>query len=270
MLVVCGKIMALNNSANQRLQNFMGATAKNHRRSIQMSIYKIPLKFKTGVFRYSELELIPDKEDGSLELDYNAEYRMLTYRVPMYKNKARIYTVPEEQMPDGLTAVYGDSGELDKVELAGAGRARLIYLRFKNIEASKKDVLEFVKEQADRMSAEIIGKKQKFARLFFGKFYDGEAVEIAVKTATEEEMKAVIDKYGGKPDAADNSGNYPVKNMIMLDREPLGVMLMCTDKFFQSELFDLASEAVEKQIKSCILNKIDKTDDFEFLSEECD
>lgn len=233
-----------------------------------MSIYKIPLKFKAGEFKYSELNI--DKEDESLDLDYNTEYQMLTYNVPMYENKAKIYMVPKDLMPNGLIAVYGDSGDLDKVELAEAECTRLIYLRFKNIKASEKGVLKFVKEQADRMSSEIIGRKQKLARLFFGKFYDGEAVEIAVKTATAEEMKAVIDKYNGKPDAADNSGNYPITNLITLDHETLGVMLMCTNCYFQGMLFGLAATAVEERIKNRILKKIDKTDDFKFISEECD
>ena len=83
-------------------------------------------------------------------------------------------------------------------------------------------------------------------------------------------MKAVIDKYDGKLDAADNSGNYPIENMIMLDCEALGVMLMCTDDYFQSKLFDLAAAAVEERIKNCILNQIEMTDDFKFISEEGD
>lgn len=233
-----------------------------------MSIYKIPLKFKAGKFKFSELNI--GEEDESLNLDYDTEYQMMTYNVPMYEHESRIYTVPRELMPNGLTAAYGDSGELDKVELAEAERTRLIYIRFKNIEASEKGVLKYVKEQADKMSAEIIGRGQKLARLFFGKFYDGEAVEIAVKTATAEEMKAVIDEYGGKLDTADNSGNYPMDNMIMLGCEPLGVMLMCTDGCFRSELFNLAAAAVEERIRSNVLHKIDKTDDFQFISEEYD
>jgi len=246
----------------------MRVSAESQRRSIQMSIFKIPLKFKAGKFKFSELNI--GKEDESLNLDYNTEYQMLKYKVPMYENEARIYMVPIELIPNGLTAVYGDSGKLDKVELAEAERTRLIYLRFKDIKASEESVLKFVKGQADNMSAEIIGRKQKLARLFFGKFYDGEAVEIAVKTVTAEEMKTVIDEYDGKPDTVDNSGNYHIENMIMLDCEPLGVMLMCTDCCFQSRLFGLAAAAVEERIKSRILNKIDKTDDFKFILEECD
>lgn len=233
-----------------------------------MSVYKIPLKWKAGEYKFDELHI--DDTNKCLELDYDENHQMLTYNVPMYENAARIYTVPNNLIPNGLTAVYGDSGELEKVELTEAQCTRLIYIWFKNIKASEKGVLKFVKEQADKMSAEIIRKKQKLARLFLGTFYDGEAVEIAIKTATEEEVKTVIDKYDGNPNTADNSGNYPAGNLIMLDDEPLAVMLMCTNCDFQNMLFGLAVSAVEKRIKSRILNKVDMTDDFRLILEEGD
>lgn len=228
--------------------------------------YNIPLKFKAGCFKFGELN------GGSSEmliLGYDTEWQLLTYSAPMYGNEVRVYTVPRELMPNGLTAVYDKDGVLDKVELDDGERTRLMYIWFKNINRSKSVVLKYVKEQADRMSKEIIGRKQKLARLFFGKFYDGEAVEIAVKTATAEEVQAVIDKYGDLS-SADNSGNYPVEKMITLEYEPLAVMLMCTSTYFQTMLFGLAADAVEERIKKRVLDKIDKTDDFKFIAEEYD
>ncbi|MDE7230868.1 MAG: hypothetical protein K2N56_10350 [Oscillospiraceae bacterium] len=228
--------------------------------------YNIPLKFKEGSFKFNEL----GGADGDiLILGYDTEWQLLTYNAPMYGNEVRIYTVPRELMPNGLTAVYDKDGVLDKVELNDGERTRLIYIWFKNINRSKSVVLKYVKEQADRMSKEILGRKQTLARLFFGKFYDGEAVEIAVKTATAEEVQAVIDKYG-EESSADNSGNYPVEKMITLEYEPLAVMLMCTSNIFQTMLFGLAADAVEERIKKKVLDKIDKTDDFKFISEEYD
>lgn len=228
--------------------------------------FKIPLRFKAGSFKFGELS---GGSDETLVLDYDSEYELLTYSAPMYENEVRVYTVPRELMPNALSAVYNESGALDKVELAEAERTRLIYIWFKDINASKRVVLKYVKEQADRMSKEILGRKQKLARLFFGKFYDGEAVEIAVKTATAEEVQAVIDEYG-EQSSADNSGNYPVEKMIMLEYEPLEVMLMCTNGDFRSMLFDLAANAAEERIKSRVLDKIAKTEDFKFISEEYD
>lgn len=229
--------------------------------------YNIPLKYKAGEFKFNE---IGDSDGDMLTLGYDTEWQLLTYNAPLYENEVRVYTVPRELMPGGINIVYNESGELDKVELNDGERTRLMYIRFKNINRSKSVVLKYVKEQADRMSKEILGRKQKLARLFFGKFYDGEAVEIAVKTATAEEMQAVVDEYDGELKAADNSGNYPVEKMITLEYEPLAVMLMCTSTYFRSMLFGLAADAVEERIKKRVLDKIDKTEDFKFISEEYD
>ena len=228
--------------------------------------YNIPLKFKEGCFKFNEL----GGADGDmLALGYDTEWQLLTCDTPLEGNEVRVYTVPRELMPNGLTAVYDKDGVLDKVELNDGERTRLLYIWFKNINRSRSVVLKYVKEQADRMSKEILARKQTLARLFFGKFYDGEAVEIAVKTATAEEVQTVIDKYDDEA-CADNSGNYPVEKMIMLDPEPLAVMLMCTSGIFRSMLFGLAADAVEERIKKKVLDKVKKTEDFRFISEESD
>lgn len=236
-----------------------------------MSIYKIPLNYKAGPYRYDELDI--DEKDENLSLDYNTKHQMMSYTVPVYNNKARIYTIARELIPNGLTTVYNDCGKLDKVELADTEHTRLIYRRFQDIKASEESILAFVKKQANKICSEIIrkiDKNQTLARLFFGTFYDGEAVEIVVKTATEEELNAVINKHGQSPDTVDNCGNYPKENMILLDDEPLAVMLMCTDCDLQCTLFDMAAAAVEEQIKDCIYNKVNRADDFQFITETGD
>lgn len=233
-----------------------------------MGVYKIPLKFKAGEFKFGEFDDI--KRGECLELDYDNEYQMITYDAPMYGSEVRVYTVPRALMPNALTAVYDKNGELDKVEFSEGERKRLFYVWYKNISASERGVLKFVKEQADKISKEIIGKKQILARLFVEKFYDGEAVDIAAKTATAEEMQAVIEYYNGDATAADNSGNYHHDNRMEIGNESLGVMLMCTNGDFRSMLFNKAAETFEERLKSRVLNKIGKTDDFKFISEEYD
>ncbi len=233
-----------------------------------MVTYEIPMRGETGKFRFDALDMGKTKE--SLFLCYDEEHELLTYDVPMYGNEARIYTVPKNQMPDGLTIVYGDSGKLDRVELVEAGCSRLLYIQFQDDGEAKECLLNFAKAQVEHIFADIIGRKQKLARLFLETFYDGEAVEIAVRTGTREEMKAVIDACGGEPAAADNAGDYPIENLIMFDNETLGIMLMCTDCDFQDELFDTAVETVEEQIRKRIPDEIEKTDDFQFILEEID
>ncbi len=118
------------------------------------------------------------------------------------------------------------------------------------------------------ISKEIIGKKQTLSRLFIEYFYDGEAVDIAAETATAEETQAVIDYYKGDITAADNYGNF--NNRIPIDLEALGVMLMCTNGDFRSMLFYKAVETFEERLKNRVLDKIGKTEDFKFISEEYD
>lgn len=232
-----------------------------------MSIYRIPLKFKAGEFKFTEL----NGSDGEcIELNYDETYGLLTYEAPIYENEVRVYSVPRELMPNALTAVYDKNGELDNVKFDDNGHTRLFYVHFRNIGKSESAVLKFIKEQADKIAKEIIGRKQTAARLFVGWFYDGEAVEIAVRTATTEEMREVIEYYNGDETAADNSGNYPVEKMITVDPEPLGVMLMCTMGDFRSMLFNKAEKTFEERLKSRVLDKIDKTEDFKFISEEYD
>ena len=233
-----------------------------------MSIFKIPLKFKAGEYKFGEL---PDDEPGEcLELEYDNEYQLITYNAPLYESEVRVYSVPREHMPGGLSAVYDADGTLDKIEFADGERVRLFYIWYKSISKSERGVLKYVKEQAERIAKEIIAKKQTLSRLFIEKFYDGEAVDIAVKTATVEETRAVIEQYNGEIRTADNSGNYPVANRIELDRETLGVMLMCTPGIFRSMLFGKAAEAFEERLKKRVLDKIKKTEDFRFISEEYD
>ncbi len=231
-----------------------------------MGVYKIPLRFTAGSFKFSELGRVENCE--CLELDYDDEYQMITYNAPMYGSEVRIYTVPRELMPNALSAVYGSDGVLGKVEFSEGERKRLFYIRYKNIAASESGVLKFIKEQADIISKEIIGKKQTLSRLFIEYFYDGEAVDIAAETATAEETQAVIDYYKGDITAADNYGNF--NNRIPIDLEALGVMLMCTNGDFRSKLFYKAVETFTERIKNRVLDKIGKTEDFKFISEEYD
>lgn len=235
-----------------------------------MSVYKIPLKFRYGEFKFGELNAEGASEDSAvLELNYDDEYRLLTYNVPLHGGDVRIYSVPRECMPNALTAFYDKNGELIRAELDDNGRARLIYILAKNAAAPNGAVLKFVKEQADMIAAEIVKREQTLARLFIEKFYDGEAADIAVRTATAEEARSVAD-CDRDALTADNSGNYPVENRTALDSETLGVMLMCTGGGIRSMLFDRAAEVFAERLKSRVLKKIKMTADFKFICEDYD
>lgn len=229
-----------------------------------MSVYKIPLKYKPGEFAFHEIN---NDEGDCLTLDYDNEHQLLTYNVPLYGGEARLYTVPRELMPGALTALYDNNGNIEKVMLSGT---RLLYIYFKNVMAPERVILKFVKAEADRVSDAIMKRKQTLARIFVEKFYDGEAVDIAAKTATAEEVQAVIDKYDGDVTAADNSGDFPIENRLALESEALGVMLMCADGLLRNRLFEKAVETFAERVKSKVLKKSKTTEDFQFIVEEYD
>lgn len=242
-----------------------------------MDTYKIPLTFKAGKFKFCELNACEENE--VLNLNYRVKYQCITYNVPVYQNEVRLFFVPQNLIPDGLCAVYDDSGKLHKIELAEARDTRLVYLRFQDISTAKESILNYVDEQADKMCVEIARKKQPLARLFIGIYYDGQTFEISVETATAKEMKAVSDKYSQDPNAIDDCVKYPQKTSLLLtdlfrdndhredtlvfDGEPLNVMLLCTDIDVQGHLFDMAVSAIRERI----LNKFVKTDDFKVIVE---
>lgn len=229
-----------------------------------MSIFKIPLKGKAGEVMFNEMD--PAVGD-CLTLDYNDEYQLLTYNVPLYGGEARLYTISRELMPTALTAVYDNNGDINKVMFSGT---RLIYIYYKNVMMPERVILKFVKAEADKISGTIIRRKQTLARIFVEKFYDGEAVDIAIKTATAGEVQTVMDGDGGEAAAANNSGNFPVENRLEIDRETLGVMLMCADSLLQYRLFGKAAEMFAERVRSRVLKKIKTTEDFKFIVEEYD
>lgn len=232
-----------------------------------MGVYKIPLRLAEGEFRYGEL---PKRKVGEcLELDYDTEYETMDYEVPIYGNEARIYTVPRRLMPGALTARYGRDGALDAVRFDDNGCLRLFYIRYKNIAASERGVLKFVRERADMIAKEIKGQKRTLARLFVEYFYDGEAVDIAAKPADAEDMREVVEYYKGDITSADNCGNYPHDDRLEVGNEELGVMLTCTSGDLRSMLFYKAAETFTERLRSRT-DKINKTEDFKFIAEEYD
>ncbi len=262
-MCICGSIRTLTIHRTKSAKRDDNSKRKR-KENIQMSIYKIPLKYKPGEFPFHEI----DTDEGDcLTLDYDSEYQLLTYNVPLYGGEARLYTVPRELMPEALTAVYDGNGDIEKVMLSGT---RLLYIYFKNVMVPERVILKFVKAEADRVSDTIMKRKQTLARIFFEKFYDGEAVDIAAKTATAGEVQAVIDKYDGDVTVADNSGDFPIENRLALEYEALGVMLMCADGLLRNRLFEKAAETFVARVKSRVLKKIETTEDFKFIVEEYD
>ena len=94
-MCICGSIRTLTIHRTKSAKRDDNSKRKR-KENIQMSIYKIPLKYKPGEFLFHEI----DTDEGDcLTLDYDSEYQLLTYNVPLYGGEARLYTVPRELMP---------------------------------------------------------------------------------------------------------------------------------------------------------------------------
>ncbi|MDE7398779.1 MAG: hypothetical protein K2N06_04535 [Oscillospiraceae bacterium] len=230
--------------------------------------YDIPMQFKSGEFKFKELPRA-DK-NNALRLEYNKEYEILEYDMIKWDGTARIYSVPKNAVKDTLVVAYDGNDELERIELSDKNKTRLVYIRYVNMKDSRDSVLKFIRKQAKRLSHEIMKRNEMLSRIFIESFYDGDAVDIAVKTATPEEMKAVIDENGGDTESADYSGNFPVESRIEIDRETLRVMLLCTSEDYRDTLFSVCAVDVKEYIEKHVLDNIDKTEDFKFICEAYD
>lgn len=232
-----------------------------------MLFYDVPLEYKEGEFTVEETDSID--ADDFLELEYDEEYEILSYDEPKSENTINIYSVPQEAAPN-TKAVYDNNGELERLELVDKDKMRLVYIRYINMKASHDNVYGFVKKQAKKLAKAIIKRNERLARLFIESFYDGDAVDIAVKTATPEEMQTVIDENDGDVDSANYSGNYPVESRIQIDLDTFRVMLLCSHKDYRDTLFAVSCVNIREYIEKHVLDNIDKTEDFKFICEAYD
>lgn len=236
--------------------------------------YKIPLQFQAGRYRLSAL---PTECADALTLTLGA-CDILSYNTPKDGIEVRLYSkigfmLTEQLLQEGLCATYSEDGMLKYVEVTQGEDVRLVYIGYRDDEDARAEILDFAEQSAENISSELLRFNKKAARLFIEYFYDGEGVDFAVKLADEADVQAVLDSLGARanqPDfaayAVNNSGNYPNENRIECDRETLRIMLQCAP----CALWDTAVTALTAGIKARVIDKLDKTDDFQFIAEEYD
>ncbi|MCI8811278.1 MAG: hypothetical protein HFF84_14505, partial [Oscillibacter sp.] len=91
-------------------------------------LHSIPLTYKEGV--YSVVDFSKDLNgDDAISLDYDAQYQMLTYNIPVGKDRREmnLYSVPEGELVRTLRAFYGKGGMLQKITAMLKGRETLLY-----------------------------------------------------------------------------------------------------------------------------------------------
>lgn len=231
--------------------------------------YKIPLNYKEGTYKPEEIK---DFSGEVINIEYTG-CESYGYIVPKYDREVFIYELKENHI---FTATYDSDGVIKYIQLHRDNTTEFAYINFKSYEHAKESILQFSNYWGDRLSEKILEHKEKAARLFTVRFFDGVAVDFSVAIATPEKMQKVIENY--KPSIytpknyrpEDNGCDYYFENMIQIDTDTLSIMLQCTDENFCGNLFEFAIHTMTERIKNNVLDKLDKTDDFKFIEEEYD
>ena len=233
-----------------------------------LELRNIPLTYKKGV--YSIADFGQDIEgDNSVSFDYDAQYQMLDYDIPVGKEqrKMTLYSVPEEELVRTLRAVYGKDGILQKITAVLKDRETLLYIRYENEEDAKEKIRRFAIRNADTIIEQIQQCIDVVARLFIDYYCDGDNMDYHAVIGTAAQMETVK-QNGHYKDSCDYSGNYSSEN-IEGDNRMLITIVRCAEGH-PSENFQYAVEIMSKHIEKYALAALCKTEDFKFICAEYD
>ena len=233
-----------------------------------LELRNIPLTYKEGV--YSVVDFGQDIEgDNSVSFDYDAQYQMLDYDIPVGKEqrKMTLYSVPEGELVRTLRAVYGKDGTLQKITAVLKGRETLLYIRYESEEDAKEKIRRFAIRNADTIIEQIQQCTDVVARLFIEYYCDGDNMDYHAVIGTAAQMETVK-QNGHYKDSCDYSGNYSSEN-IEGDNRMLITIVRCAEGH-PSENFQYAVEIMSKHIEKYALAALSKTEDFKFICAEYD
>ena len=233
-----------------------------------LELRDFPLTYKEGV--YSVADFSQDIEgDNAVSFDYDAQYQMLTYDIPVGKDRREmnLYSVPEGELVRTLRAFYGKGGMLQKITAMLKGRETLLYIRYEDEEDARKKIRRFAIRNANAIIEQIQQCKDAVARLFVDYYIDSETIDYHAMIGTAAQVEAVRQKYRDE-DSCDCSGNYPSEN-IEGDDEMLITMVRCAEGH-PSANFQYAVEIMSKHIEKHAVPALRRTEDFKFICEEYD
>ena len=228
----------------------------------------IPLTYKEGV--HSVVDFSKDINGGdAISFDYDAQYQMLTYNIPVGKDRREmtLYSVPEGELVRTLRAFYGPGGMLQKITAMLKGRETLLYIRFENEEHARREIRSFAVRNADAIIEQIRQCTDVVARLFIEYYCDSDNMDYHAVIGTADQVEAVRRKYRDE-DSCDCAGNYPSEN-IEGDNRMLITMVRCAQGH-PSENFQYAVEIMSEHIEKHALAALRKTEDFKYICAEYD
>ncbi len=231
-------------------------------------LHSIPLVHKAGVYRVADFGKDIDADDV-ISFDYDAQYQMLTYDIPVGKDwrGMTLYNVPEDDLIQTLRAVYGKDRALQNITAILGGHKTLLYIRYENEEHARQEIRRFAIQNADAIMEQIQQCTDVVARLFIEYYCDSDNMDYHAVIGTADQMEAVRQK-GHYEDSCDYAGNYPSEN-IEGDNTMLIAMVRCAAGH-PCENFRYAVEIMSKHIEEHALPAINKTEDFKYICAEYD
>lgn len=231
-------------------------------------LHSIPLIYPEGV--YSVVDFSEDADsDNAICFDYDAQYQMLTYDIPVRKDwrGMTLYNVPEDDLIRTLRAVYGKDGTLQKITAVLKDHETLLYIRYENEKHAKAEIRRFAIQNANAIIDQILQCTDIVARLFIEYYCDSDNMDYHAVIGTANQMEAARQK-GHYEDSCDYAGNYPSEN-IEGDNRMLITMVRCAEGH-PCENFQYAVEIMSKHIEEHALSALHKTEDFRYICAEYD
>ena len=116
----------------------------------------IPLTHQEGVYKVADFSGDLDN-DNAVSLDYDPQYQMLTYDIPVGKDwrGMTLYNVPEDDLDRTLLAAYDKEGHLQTITAMLSGHETLLYIRYENEEDAKEKIRRFAIRNANAMIEQI-------------------------------------------------------------------------------------------------------------------
>ena len=176
-------------------------------------LHNIPLIYKAGAYSLAGFSRDID-DDDAISLDYDAQYQMLTYDIPVGEDwrGMTLYNVSEDDLIRTLRAVYGKDGALQNITAILGGHETLLYIRYENKEHARQEIRSFAVRNADAIIEQIRQCTDVVARLFIEYYCDSDNMDYHAVIGTADQVEAVRQKYRDE-DSCDCAGNYPSENI---------------------------------------------------------
>ena len=261
-------MIGLVNIQNRRSAQFVNTMISERKDTKMPELPSIPLTHQEGVYKVADFSGDLDN-DNAVSLDYDPQYQMLTYDIPVGKDwrGMTLYNVPEDDLDRTLLAAYDKEGHLQTITAMLSGHETLLYIRYENEQHAKQKIHRFAIRNANAIIEQIQRCPDIVARLFIEYYMDADTIDYHAVIGTAAQMEAVMQK-GHYEDSCDYSGNYPSEN-IEGDNERLITMVRCAEGH-PCENFRYAVEIMSKHIEEHALPAINKTEDFKYICAEYD